>query len=224
MATAATEQTNSQRKSAVIVVLVVVQVLLVLSYLSLPAAQAFASEPSKAEITQYLSQEDSEEPGEPGYAVYRLDYQDSIDAQTNQSDHQGTVIIPDYEAPLANPQLDILSTGTGGSFLNTIIVMVSILAMGIMLCMLLVRKTSDYRVITVRTIAVTFGLVTVVIWSLFDKLQLPTVLLNDSSTLIIAFFAIFVITSIVSYSYEKHINKKRASRRKKQLSKISTNA
>jgi len=213
MATAATKQKKRQKQKAVLAKLLIVQILLVLSCSALPTMQASAAEMVQDNNIQCLGGNESDDEGQndPGFEVYTFDAQEVIDARANQPDHQGGVIIPSQQTPLNITQQTNAATGNGGSYLNTALVMLSILTMGIMLLLLLLRKTSDYRVITVRTVAVSFGLVTVVIWSLYDMLQVPTEMLNTTSALVTAVFSIFVIMAIASYLYEAYLGKKSAS-------------
>ena len=217
MANSATEPTFSHKTSRVFIALPSVAALLLLCLFVLPFAQAQGFDPAKAEISQYLEGNDVEAIDEGGYEVFSLTGQDNVDAQTNQSDTQGSIVIPNYIVPLTETHQNSMISGNGGSFVNTAIGIICICAMGIMLLVLLARKTTDYRVIVVRTIAVTFGLVTVVIWSLFDRIQVPSVMINDSTTMVIACFSVFVIMAAISYAYESRLEKKRATRRNNRV-------
>jgi len=215
MAAWGTEQRKSQWGGMIAAAVFVVLGLLILGIIAGPAPQAMASEDSPPEVSLYSETSESEGPDDPGFEVYSLTGQDNAEAQTNQSDNQGSMIIPEFDIPLINSGQSTPISGNGGSYVNTGLIILCILIMGVMLFLLLIRRTTDYRVITVRTIAVTFGLVTVVIWSLFDWVQVPTVLINSSTTLLATMFVVFVIMTITSYAYESRLNKKSAKRRKK---------
>ena len=215
MAAWGTEQRKSQWGGMIAAAVFVVLGLLILGIIAGPAPQAMASEDSPPEVSLYSETSEGEGPDDPGFEVYSLTGQDNAEAQTNQSDNQGSMIIPEFDIPLINSGQSTPISGNGGSYVNTGLIILCILIMGVMLFLLLIRRTTDYRVITVRTIAVTFGLVTVVIWSLFDWVQVPTVLINSSTTLLATMFVVFVIMTITSYAYESRLNKKSAKRRKK---------
>ncbi|MCL2807194.1 MAG: hypothetical protein FWD27_03385 [Coriobacteriia bacterium] len=221
MARAATYKKKSRAIDLPIRVLVIAQVFLLLGYFAYGPAEAYASE---LYLPQSVSSQDTSEGEGAGREapdsepiadseVYSFSAQDLIDAQTNQSNYQHEIIIPYTEVPLASPFEANQTMGFGGSLINTSLAVICIITMAAMLILLLTRKTSDYRVMTVRTLAVTFGLVMVVIWALFDRLQLPSTTLNDSSALIVAFFCVYLSVALFSYFYERQINKKRAIRR-----------
>ncbi|MCL2749853.1 MAG: hypothetical protein FWE96_02425 [Coriobacteriia bacterium] len=210
-----TEQKKSQWGGMIAATVFIALGLLILGIIAEPAPQAIASEDSPPEISLYSETSEGEGPDNPGFEVYSLTGQDNAEAQTNQSNNQGSTIIPEFDIPLINSGQATPLSGNGGSYVNTGLIMLCILIMGVMLLLLLVRRTTDYRVIAVRTIAVTFGLVTVVVWSLFDWVQVPTVLINSTTTLLATLFVVFVIMTITSYAYESKLNKKSAKRRKK---------
>jgi len=211
MATLQIEQEKRQKRSVALAVLLVAQALIVLSILAPPPTQVVANEASTLSSTsQLVLSSDTEDLETVGYEVYSFSSQEFFDMQIGLTERQGGIIVPNQVIPLSQTQLDSVSNSNDGSVFNTALVVISILIMGAMLVLLLVRRTSDYRVIAVRTIAVAFGLVTVVIWSLFDRLQVPTAMFNNTSTLLIAIFSIYVIMAIVSYFYEVRVNNKSA--------------
>lgn len=172
----------------------------------------YANEPGGAQIQEQQGEAQSGEAGEAatdaegsvGYQAF--DTQDIINAQTSNS---GSTI-PDVQVPLASGVHSSQSTSADsvlGSVFNTVLVVLCALSMLAMLVALTVRKTRNYRVIAVRTIAVTFGLVTITTWSLLDRLQMPETLFNDSTAIISSFFLIYLVLAVYSYLYEARLNK-----------------
>lgn len=178
----------------------------------LQQSQSDSSQPdsSQSDSNQTGEQEGVAEVSEtPGYKVYRFSEQDLIEAQTNQT---GTRI-SDAAVPLASFSQDgkSPSSATGGSLVNTLIVLLNIVSMVAMLLLLSIRKTTDYRVIAVRTIAAAFGLVTITTWSLLDRLQIPTVATNDSTALIVTLFCLYTAIAAGSFFYEAHLRRQKQS-------------
>lgn len=189
-------------------------ILLLVSLMTMVLERAFASELPQTQSKHF--QEESVQEGSTGSdsdeEFYRFNSQDLLDAQTNPSGSQNRIIIPHGEVPLSGS----LETGhiisKGGSLYNTVLALLCIALMGAMLLLLLIRKTTDFRVIAMRTISVAFGLLTVVTWSLLDKLQIPVVLFNNVSVLITSIFILFIATATASYVFEaRHTSNKSAS-------------
>ena len=214
MTTVLTRYKSSQRKGIPIAALLVALTLVPIAFSEVPFAQAYASESQRfSRHNQYLefSEEgENEDSGTCDYEVYDYSNQDLIDAQINQTgslpNNQPGITIPGDEVPLSNFVQTSQSSG-GGSLVNILLAGLCVVSMGVMLLMLFVRRTSDYRVITVRTIAVAFGLIAIVMWSLFDRLQTPTTLFNSESGLIIVIFCIYAGMATISYLYEEHVKK-----------------
>ena len=208
MAGASTERAGSSwwGRLPLSVPLLILVLLVVCSITFLPV-QVYADGLWRTPGAQAPEEGEGEDPDATGQGYLVFDTQDLIDAQTNHSSHAEGVIISNEQVPLSSSPSANQNPGTNGSLFNTVLAGVCILSMVVMLVLLLVYKTSDYRVIVVRTLAVAFGLVTVVIWSLFDRLQAPTVFLNDFSPLIGVVFGIYVIMAFASYLYEAKLNK-----------------
>lgn len=210
MSGAAKETRRIKGRIAPFVVLVVASLMIAL-FMMATSSEAFANELHNSQIDtqQYVDKGDSDTEDEEadesqGYKVYTFDSQDIIDAQTNQS---GT-IIPDSDVPLTSTLMDSKNSTVGvGSIFNTVIVALCALSMLLMFALIGIRKTKDYRVITVRTLAAAAGLVTIVSWSLMDRLQTPTLVFNDSSAFIAALFSIYVVLAAYSYIYEARLDK-----------------
>ncbi len=192
------------------VLLAVLAIALLLSFtgtLFVSLTHAYADEPKTMQTkvfqgAQGQSMQEEAVAGTTDSSGY--DEQDSIDARTNQS-HAN---IPDSEVPLASFLDREQATGAGhGSFFNALAAAFSGVSMLLMLLALSMRKTSDYRVIAVRTIAVAFGLVTIVAWSLLDRLQVSSLVFNEFSAVISVLLSIYVAFAIFSYVYEARLNK-----------------
>ena len=203
-------QTSRRRKSISLAVFLFAFILLFAGSFAAAQAHAYAAEPELSQNEQTTGQEDNESASVPVFEINSFDNHDIIEAQTNQSDQSNTVIIPSSEAPLAGFPEASEEADSAGSILNTVLAGISVLSLIMMLYLLLVRKTHDYRVIMVRILAVAFGMVTIVAWSLFDRLQIPFVMLNSSSALVITLFSVYVVMAVFSYFYETRLNRKKA--------------
>lgn len=206
----ATETVLKKRASIGVVVLAIVALCLYLVFA--PVSSAYALEGSGASEQECQAVEGTEgaitgSDSSTGYQAF--DSQDIIDAQTSE---QG-ITIPDSDIPLANSATIGQNSGVGsgeGSIFNTVLVVVCVLSMLAMLVLLSIRKTRNYRVIALRTVAVTFGLVTITSWSLMDRLQTPTAAFNEASAFLAALFMIYVVLAVYSYIYEMRVNKQEA--------------
>lgn len=215
MKTATTTDTASRWVRALLRALLLVALILVLlfcGFSGFSAQRAFADE---SQTDPSLEQQEMQSSGSGSesqhYKVYSFDRQDIIDAQTNQSNTPDDGTIPDLKVPLAgfSPADQNLDGAGRGSRFNTGLAVLCIVSLLVMLLMLFIRKTRDYRVLTVQTVAVAFGLVTIAAWVLLDRLQIPTVLFNDVSALLAVCTGIYLVVAVASYVLEARLKKVR---------------
>lgn len=201
MAKAVNNEIHSQwRRFALALFLCLVFIGVPLLLLTL-GSQAYASEEAQA-------QEQAEETGErvPGYDVYVLQKQKKSDTQSGQT----SASIPDTETPLTSPlQLSHkMSTKIGeGSFFNTGIAVLVTLSLGGVFFVLLTQRKKNFRLVALRMTAVAFGLVTIAVWSLIDRLEHPVIFFNEVSVLMALLFTAYAATALASFVYEARISK-----------------
>ena len=194
---------HSQRRGFLFAVLTCTMTLL-FSYIfmSLPT-QAFANDaPATQSEEQALAGNENDT---PGYKVYALPNHQETIVQTDQATG-----IPDEEIPLLGTPLfaqDANKTVGSGSIFNTLVAALCTITMLGMLFNLAARKGKDYRVITLRTIAIAFSLATVAVWSLVDKFAFPSTFFNSMSLVIAVLFGLYVVLSLTSFAYDAHLRK-----------------
>ncbi|MDR1358610.1 MAG: hypothetical protein LBJ48_04575 [Coriobacteriales bacterium] len=211
MKTAATTSTASQWERALLRVslITVLALLLLQGFSGFSAYQAYADEPQTTPSQEQQSSGSGTE--YPGYTVYSFNSQDIIDAQTNQSGRLSNTAIPDSEVPLAGFSPVDQSPGSAGkgSSFNTLMAALCGISLAVMLLVLFVRRAQDYRILTIQTVAVAFGLVTIATWALLDRLQIPITTFNDASVLIAVLTGVSVVVAVASCVFEARLKKVR---------------
>jgi hypothetical protein len=180
------------------------------SVLADASTQAFASETIGATSGTPDSSEHKEAVDASAYSPEEL-----LDAQTSHAE----TLIPDSSVPMSSWVNNGAAANGGasgandGSLVNTILATVCAISMVLAMFALTRRKNSSFSVVTVRTVAVAIGLVMVSTWSLLDKLATPTLLLNDSSSVIITMFVLYTIALVASFVWESHADARRGAGR-----------